>query len=67
MPTQQIPNKLISLNSQEIKLLRELIEEEKEACLTSLVSIGRWTPRLVRHFHTLLDLEEKVEGGEHDV
>jgi len=63
MSVQQVPNKLISLSSQEIKLLLELVDKEEKVCRRSFLAIGRWTERLVQHVNLVMDLAEKLEDA----
>ena len=61
MTIQPISNKVISLNSQEIKFLCNLLEKEKKVCRRSLLSMGRWTDRLEKHVKILQGLVDKIE------
>lgn len=63
MTVKQIPNATIILNSQELRLLAELLEKEERVCRRSLLAMGRWTDRLENYVNILQGLTEKVEEG----
>ena len=60
MTVQPIPDRLIGFNSQELKLLREMVEKEKQVCRKSLLAMGRWSDRLEQHVDILLSIEDKI-------